>query len=94
MLPEGSAAADRAVREGPGDGMQELIEQIGTPSFGRVLRNRRKSLNLTQAELAQLVNMRQATISKVENNPAKCEYDTLYRVCTFLDEQSLATFHG
>lgn len=62
------------------------MEQIGTPAFGKLLRNRRKALNLTQVELAQLVNMRQATISKVENNPTKCEYDTLYRICTVLDE--------
>ena len=67
--------------------MQPLIEQIGVPAFGQLLRKRRKSLQLTQAQLAQIVNMRQATISKVENNPSKCEYDTLFRVCSALDER-------
>ena len=71
--------------------MQPLIEQIGAPAFGQLLRKRRKSLNLTQMQLAQIVNMRQATISKVENNPNKCEYDTIFRVCSALDEQLGAT---
>lgn len=66
--------------------VQELFEKIGTPAFGRILRRERKALHLTQVELAQMAKVRQATISKLENNPTSCEFDTHYRICTALQE--------
>lgn len=53
---------------------QILIENINTSKkLGVALKRLRKNANLTQAELATKIDMRQATVSDVENGKGNIE---------------------
>jgi len=55
------------------------MEQITrTPTqLGAVLRRRRKALGLSQADLGQRINLRQATVSAVESGEVDTKLTTL-----------------
>lgn len=42
--------------------------------------NRRKELNLSQAEVGKLVGLKQQTISAFENKPESTKLETLFRI--------------
>lgn len=59
---------------------------IRTPEdLGLQLMNFRKRLNLTQAQVADLVGLKQKTISNFENNPAGAEIETLFKIISALE---------
>lgn len=45
-----------------------------------VVANRRKKTKISQKTAADLVGLRQQTISNFENNPSSTELDTLFRI--------------
>jgi HTH-type transcriptional regulator/antitoxin HipB len=53
--------------------------------LGAFLRRTRKAANLTQAQLSELINKRQATISNLESAEAGSTLETLFSVLTALD---------
>ena len=58
---------------------QIIIENINTPKkLGVALKRLRKQKGLTQNELAEIVSIRQATVSDAENG--KCNLDTFIKI--------------
>ncbi len=53
--------------------------------LGAFLRRTRKAANLTQAQLSELINKRQATISNLESAESGATLETLFSVLTALD---------
>ncbi|MES9855689.1 MAG: helix-turn-helix domain-containing protein [Sedimenticola sp.] len=53
---------------------------VSSDDLGSYCREQRKRGDVTQEELAEAVNMRQGTISSLENNPSSAKVDTLFRV--------------
>ena len=51
---------------------------------GELIRQRRKQLKLTAAQLAQLVRCSKSFISKIENGQRKPSLATLLRICAAL----------
>lgn len=47
--------------------------------------SRRKELNLSQAEVASRVGLKQKTISAFENKPEKTKLDTVFRILSALN---------
>ncbi|WP_045412642.1 helix-turn-helix domain-containing protein [Vibrio owensii] len=44
------------------------------------IREARQNIGLTQKQVSELSGLRQATISKIENDPASCTIETLLRL--------------
>ena len=63
------------------------MEQIARTSrqIGAALRRRRRSMNLRQGDVGSRTNLRQATISALENGEAGTQLRTLINVLTALD---------
>ncbi len=63
------------------------MEQIARTSrqIGAALRRRRRSMNLRQSDIGSRTNLRQATISALENGEAGTQLRTLINVLTALD---------
>lgn len=53
--------------------------------FGKILRKKRRSNDLTQAELAELSDVSRANISKYEHDEIKPSLDTLVALADALD---------
>jgi HTH-type transcriptional regulator/antitoxin HipB len=49
-----------------------------------IIKERRRDKALSQSEVGLLVGVRQATISKLENNPGSTKLETLFRVMSVL----------
>ncbi|HAT1825490.1 helix-turn-helix domain-containing protein [Legionella pneumophila] len=49
------------------------------------LNNKRKQLKMSQSEVADLVGLKQDTISKFENSPDNSRIDTLFRILSALN---------
>ncbi|WP_392536867.1 helix-turn-helix domain-containing protein [Legionella sp. 227] len=49
-----------------------------------LIKNQRKKLKLSQAEVADLVGLKQKTISAIENNPENMRLSTLFRILSAL----------
>ncbi|HAT1597785.1 TPA: helix-turn-helix domain-containing protein [Legionella pneumophila] len=49
------------------------------------LNDRRKQLKMSQSEVADLVGLKQDTISKFENSPDNSRIDTLFRILSALN---------
>ncbi|HAU1068133.1 TPA: helix-turn-helix domain-containing protein [Legionella pneumophila] len=49
------------------------------------LKDRRKQLKMSQSEVADLVGLKQDTISKFENSPDNRRIDTLFRILSALN---------
>ncbi|MCO4320960.1 helix-turn-helix domain-containing protein [Aliidiomarina quisquiliarum] len=54
-------------------------------TLSNYLRNERKTLGLSQAKVADLVGLRQGTVSKFESAPDKMQLDTLFRLLSALE---------
>jgi len=69
-----------------------MIDQIArTPKqVGEAVRRRRRSLGMTQKDLAGKTNLRQATISDVEAGEPGTQLRTLFDVLTALDMEVVA----
>ncbi len=63
--------------------MEQLVRTID--QIGNAVRRRRKSLNLTQAEICQGTGLRQATISSLEAGDSGARLTTLLDVLTALN---------
>ncbi len=63
------------------------MEQIARTSrqIGAALRRRRRGMNLRQSDIGSRTNLRQATISALENGEAGTQLRTLINVLTALD---------
>lgn len=55
--------------------------------LGKILRGRRKELNLTQKEAAEKRGLLPKTVSLLENNPERCSIESLYKYLSALDIQ-------
>lgn len=64
--------------------MSEVIAR-SPEQLGRVLRNRRRDLELTQTDLAKKIGSYQKTISKIEAGQPGVKLQTLFDVITALD---------
>lgn len=63
------------------------MDQIArtTKDLGNVLRNARKALNLTQAELASRAGIWQRTVSNIETSTGDAKVDTIFDLLAALD---------
>ena len=52
--------------------------------LAKLIKDQRKKLKLSQAEVGDLVGLKQKTISAIENNPDSVKISTLYRVLSAL----------
>ena len=59
--------------------MNELIE------LGKVIRNKRLSLNLRMDDVALKCGITRATLSRIENGKATCSVNTLFKICHYLN---------
>ena len=62
--------------------------------LGRVVRDRRNSVGMTQEDLASLTGIPQATLSKIERGAAPATFDTYLRLCHALGIDLLAEGRG
>ncbi|VDZ89042.1 XRE family transcriptional regulator [Lelliottia amnigena] len=53
--------------------------------LANAMRDQRKALELTQAEAAERVGMKQTTVSGFEQNPDTSKLETLFRLLSALD---------
>ena len=57
-----------------------------------LIKNQRKKLKLSQAEVGELVGLKQKTISAIENTPKSVQLSTVFRVLSALDlEMKIST---
>ena len=57
-----------------------------------LIKNQRKKLKLSQAEVGELVGFKQKTISAIENTPKSVKLSTVFRVLSALDlEMKIST---
>ncbi|MDK9582859.1 helix-turn-helix domain-containing protein [Lelliottia wanjuensis] len=54
-------------------------------TLANAIRDQRKSLQLTQAETAERVGMKQTTVSGFEQNPDTSKLETLFRLLSALE---------
>jgi len=67
--------------------MHKQITYTDIKTLGQLLRNRRKSLNLNQQELADLCNLSLNGISKIERGDSDIRISTLQKIGQFLGIQ-------
>jgi len=61
------------------------MKRAGSPTIlANILKEKRRDRSLSQLEVGRLVGVRQATISKLENNPGTTRLDTLFRALSAL----------
>ena len=53
--------------------------------IAEIIRNKRKELNFTQAELSEAVSIRQALLSNIENGKGNYTINSLIIVCEYLN---------
>jgi len=56
-----------------------------TKNLSRILRDFRLQKKLSQSEAAQIVGIKQTTVSKIEINPEKTQLKTFFRIISALD---------
>ena len=61
-----------------------MIPITSPKDLGRALRRYRKDLGLSQTDVGEKLNIRQATISNMESGSANVSLDTLFRVIAAL----------
>lgn len=59
-----------------------LINQ--TSDFSGIIKNRRKSLGITQVDLATALGLQQKTISAIEKNSQKAKAETIVKILKYL----------
>lgn len=62
--------------------------------LGRVVRDRRSAVGMTQEDLASLTGIPQANLSKIERGAATAKFDTYLRLCQALGIDLLAEGRG
>ena len=60
--------------------------------YGNMLKERRKELNLTQKQLAELLGREQSYIARVENGKADIQLSSFFRIASILGIQFVPTF--
>ena len=60
--------------------------------YGNMLRERRKELNLTQKQLAEMLGREQSYIARVENGKADIQLSSFFRIAAVLGIQFIPTF--
>ena len=69
--------------------------RLNTPQIlAAVIRDQRKTQQLTQKETADRDGIKQATISGVEKNPDQCKVETLFKLLSALDLELHITRNG
>lgn len=69
--------------------------RLNTPQIlAAMIRDQRKTQQLTQKETADRVGIKQATISGFENNPDQCKVETLFKLLSALDLELHITRKG
>ena len=53
--------------------------------IGKTLKNLRKAENLTQAELAEKLNISRVNYTRYENDAVRPDYETLIKIADFYD---------
>ena len=59
-----------------------------------VVKEQRKNLKLSQAEVGDLVGLKQATVSAFENKPGATQLDTLFRILAALNLEIAVNVRG
>jgi len=74
----------------------KIVGVVGTPErdrfeyelqldmIGRAIKQTRKERHITQEQLGELIGVKKAQISRIENNTSNVTFDTLFRVFTAL----------
>jgi HTH-type transcriptional regulator / antitoxin HipB len=63
-----------------------MTQRVRLPNqLGAIIQTARRSRGLSQQQLAELIGMRQKTISAIENGSDGTKLDTLLRVISILD---------
>ena len=71
------------------------IMRLNSPqTLAAVIRDQRKTQQLTQKETADRVGIKQTTVSGFENNPDQCKIETLFKLLSALDLELHITRRG
>ncbi|MDD3403475.1 MAG: helix-turn-helix domain-containing protein [Hespellia sp.] len=70
------------------------MKVIGTDSLGKIIKQRRKELNYTQAFLAEFSGLSVSFLSDLENGKKTCEIGKVLRVVNLLGMDCLLTRRG
>ena len=71
------------------------LMRLNTPqTLASVIRDQRKTQQLTQKETADRVGIKQTTVSGFENNPDQCKIETLFKLLSALDLELHITRRG
>ena len=71
------------------------LMRLNTPqTLAAVIRDQRKTQQLTQKETADRVGIKQTTVSGFENNPDQCKIETLFKLLSALDLELHITRRG
>ena len=69
--------------------------RLNTPqTLAAVIRDQRKTQQLTQKETADRVGIKQTTVSGFENNADQCKIETLFKLLSALDLELHITRRG
>jgi HTH-type transcriptional regulator/antitoxin HipB len=68
-----------------GDKKRARMKITTSTMLANAMRDQRKALELTQAEAAERVGMKQTTVSGFEQNPDTSKLETLFRLLSALD---------
>lgn len=71
---------------------KEIDNCTGNPVLGQNIRDVRKSLNLTQEDFAEKLNLNPQFISQIETGKAGISVDTLINICNVADCSSASLF--
>lgn len=75
--------------------MSNVIDNnTGNPILGQNVRDIRKSLNLTQEDFAEKLNINWQFLSKVENGKVGISLDTAINICNLAGCSSASLFKG
>ena len=61
------------------------INQIFNDALLRVLKSKRLSLELSQSELAQRLEVQQSFVSKIESGERHLEFSEVFEICAILE---------
>ncbi|OPH54974.1 hypothetical protein BC351_30095 [Paenibacillus ferrarius] len=67
--------------------MNQTSEKEKLKWFGENLYNLRKDLKLTQEQLAGLINVKQSTVSEIENGQSNAKLTTIWSLVHVLSER-------
>ena len=71
---------DKHIGESGSEAREKFEYELKLDIIGQIIRDGRKRQNLTQEQLGEMVGVKKAQISKLENNTKNFRIDTIFKV--------------